>query len=318
MILELFLLFLGLALLVKGADFLVTGSSSLAKKFKISSLAIGLTIVAFGTSLPETIVNVYAGIQGNSDIGFGNIIGSNICNILLILGICACIFPLKIEKSTIMQEIPFALLACTNFFIYSNKSLINTSIENYITRADGLVIALPFLVFLYYIYFMIKNNKIKIEDDIRNLSFFKIICLITFGLVLLCAGGKMVVNSTVKIAQIMGISELLISCTIVAIGTSLPELITSVMAIIKKEMNIAVGNIIGSNIFNILFVIPVTCSISPMKVPKNINYDFGFMFFATILLLIFSINKKKEIQMWKGIIFLSTYLLYIGFLIIRG
>jgi len=316
-IISIMLLILGLYLLTKGADFLVDGAAAGSKKLGIPSLAIGLTVVAFGTSLPETVVNVYAVIQSNAEIAFGNIIGSNICNILLILGICACIAPLPFKKSTIKIEIPFALLSAFAFFIFSNKKLINATSENCLTKTDGISLLILFGIFLYYTYTMtLKKETEKLE--IKNMSLFKIIIMIIGGLTLLCIGGKITVNSAVQIAKQIGISDLFISCTIVAVGTSLPELVTSVVAVTKKQMGIAIGNIVGSNIFNILLVISVSCLINPLNVPPQINYDFAVMFIATIMLLIFALNKRNKLTKKHGIIFLSTYCVYIGYLLFRG
>lgn len=317
MITSFILLALGILLLVKGADLLIDGSVSLANKFNISSLVVGLTIVAFGTSLPETVVNVCASLNQHTDITFGNIIGSNICNILLILGVCTCIRNLLFQKSTIRIEIPFAFLAAAVFFLLSNKQFFGLS-GIYLTAIDGGIMLFFFMLFLYYIYLMCKNKNTEQDDCVKTYSWLKTILYIISGLIFLCFGGKLSVNSAVDIAKTLGISDLLISCTVLAIGTSLPEAVTSIVSVIKKQMNIAVGNIVGSNIFNILFIMSVSTFISPLKIPSSINYDFSFMFLATVLLWLFSVGKKNLMYRWQGIVFLLIYCGYIGFLVIRG
>jgi cation:H+ antiporter len=318
---EYLLLVLGLVLLVKGADFLVDGSSSLAKKFGISSLAVGLTVVAFGTSLPELMVNIYASLNGASEISFGNIIGSNIANILLILGICSIVSVIKFNKSTVWKEIPFALLAVILFFVLSNKSRIEGVKGGFITLIDGVVLLLFFLMFLYYVYELAKEKKLEVAKDvvIHTHSNLMISLMIIAGIVALYFGGEFTVKGAITIARQLGISELLISSTIIAIGTSLPELVTSILALVKKESELSVGNIVGSNIFNILFIIGISALISPIAVPALINFDFVFLFAATILLFAFLfVSKKHELKRWHGIIFILVYIAYIVFLIHRG
>ncbi len=319
--LDYLLLILGLALLYKGADYLVEGSSSLAKRLRISSLVIGLTIVAFGTSMPELIVNVFASIKGEAAVSFGNIIGSNIFNILLILGMAAVIVPLTVKKSTAYKEIPFALLAVAVLFVMSNKSFFFGYPGNVLTLADGIIMLIFFIIFLIYILGLIRAGKKNHheEPETKHHPLFKLILMIMGGLVALFLGGEFTVRGAVSIARQLGISELLISSTIVAAGTSLPELVTSVVAAIRKEMDISVGNIVGSNIFNIFLIMGVSAVISPLTVPSGINYDFIFLGAATVgLFAVMFIGTKRKIDRWEGITFLLMYAAYLAFLIKRG
>lgn len=318
---EYILIVAGLILLLKGANFLVDGSSSLAKKFGISSLAVGLTIVAFGTSLPELVVNVYASILGKSSVAFGNIIGSNIANILLILGISAIIINLKVERSTTLKEIPFALMAALVLFLLSNKTMINGTQDYQLTKTDGIVMLFFFIIFLYYVWELAKEGKKNITDEMKIVSHSntKITLMIVSGLAMLYFGGKWTVDGAVTIARNFGISELLISSTIVAVGTSLPEFITSIVAAMKKEMEIAVGNIVGSNIFNIFFIMAISAIIRPLSVPASLNFDFAFLIGATVLLFAFMwVGRKHELERWQGAIFILGYIAYVIFLIQRG
>lgn len=316
--LEYLQLIIGFIFLVKGADVLVDGSSALAKKFGISALAIGLTIVAFGTSMPELVVNTFAAIKNQPDISFGNIIGSNIVNILFILGLAAVIAPLKIKKSTIWKEIPFAFLAVLVLFLMSNKTLFNGKSSNIVTRIDGIILLVFFAIFLYYIFELVKGSK-NHTTTIKEYSGIAIFTMIVGGLIMLFIGGGWVVDGAVFLARKMGLSELFISTTIVAIGTSLPELVTSVVAASKKEYDLSVGNIVGSNIFNIFFIMGITSIISPIAAPPSINIDFIFLFIATLALFTaMFIGRKHQLERWQGIVFILMYIAYILFLIKRG
>ncbi len=316
MITSILMVLAGLFLLYKGADWLVEGSSTLAKRFGISPLVIGLTVVAFGTSMPELIVNVFAAIQSNAEISYGNIIGSNIFNILLILGITATIAPLAVNRTTVWKEIPFALLAAVTLLVMSNKLILSGS-PNVLTRADGIILLFFFAIFVYYIFGMMKDGIREEKDEKAGKSGIKMYLMIAGGLVLLFLGGRFTVNGAVSIAMSAGISQLLISSTIIAAGTSLPELITSIMAALKKEMDISVGNIVGSNIMNIFFILGVSTVISPIIVPVGINIDLFILLGASLLLFIFSRTNHK-LERWEAIVFLLLYMGYTAFLIFRG
>ena len=244
------LLVLGLALLIKGADWLVEGAASLARKFRIPELVIGLTIVAFGTSAPELIVNTFAAFEGSYDIVLGNIIGSNNFNLFIILGISSLITPLVVQSNIVWKEIPFSFLAAVILFILGNDYLFADNAPASLSRVDGLMLLAAFVLFLFYIYKNLKKEPEKKSEE-NKLSNIKITLFIIVGLAALIFGGRLVVNNAIIIAQALEISEKVIGLTIVAAGTSLPELATSLVAAAKKNNDIAVGNVIGSNIFNI-------------------------------------------------------------------
>ena len=310
MALQIFLLALGFVLLIKGSDWLVGGASALARKFNISDLSIGLTIVAFGTSAPELVVNTFAAFQGHHDIVLGNVIGSNIFNIYVILGIAGIITPLVIQSSTVSKEIPFSFLAIIIMYILGNDFF--TSSAGIISRLDGFILLILFCLFLYYVYKQLRVNVNVQDKEHINLSSLKIIILIISGLAGLIAGGRLIVVNAVQIAQAIGVSEKVIALTIVAAGTSLPELATSVVAALKKNNDIAVGNIIRSNIFNIFLILGASSVIKPVGYDKIFNIDLYFLSVGTIVLFIamFTGNRKK-LDRWEAVVFL---LLYCGYL----
>lgn len=323
MILDYILFFVGFFLLVYGAKWLVDGSSSLAKGLKIPTLIIGLTIVAFGTSAPEFLVNIIAAIKGTGGIAFGNIIGSNITNILLVLGVIAIIVPITVDNSTIRKEIPFSLLAILALFFVINDVFIDNLSQNLLTRADGFILLCFFGVFMYYIYEITrKNNSALITTawKIKKRKWFLELGMIFGGMLLLFLGGKWVVDGGIFIASQLGLSDYVIGASLVALGTSLPELVTSIVAIIKKEHSLAVGNIVGSNIFNIFWVLGMTSVISPVVIPKLINIDLIALFIITILLIFFImfLGRKYTLERKEGIILVALYLLYLAFLFFKG
>lgn len=323
MVLSSILFILGFLLLVKGADFLVNGSSSIAKKFGISNLVIGLTVVAFGTSAPELVVSALASWRGNSGVAMGNVIGSNISNTLLILGVSAIIIPLVVKKNTVHKEIPLSLLAVMAAFLMVNDRLIDGNIFNMLSRIDGLVLILFFIIFIYYSFGlskegegfieMIQDEKIEKRGNIFSFG------MILIGLVGLFLGGKLIVESATFFAQAFGLSENLIGLTIVAVGTSLPELAASVMAAYKGHTDIAVGNVIGSNIFNIFFVLGISSTIKGIPYPATLNQDFIVLIVITLLLLVLIFTGKKHVlDKREGGTLLGIYMIYLTFLIIRG
>lgn len=316
MLTEIFLLIIGLILLIKGADFLVDGASFLAKKFNISDLAVGLTIVAFGTSAPELVVNSFASYNGHFDIVFSNVIGSNNFNLFIVLGIVGLIYPLKVKTNTVWKEIPISLLAVFCVLILSNNVFTQLKVLN---RFDGVILLILFLGFLFYVYKNLKtenseNNKIETKKTQKsNLSIF---ILIAIGLAGLIIGGKLVVDNSIKLAEIFGMSQKLIGLTIVAVGTSLPELATSVVAALKKNNDIAVGNIIGSNIFNLFFILGISSVINPIKFNPSFNLDLTILGGGTILLFIYMFTGKKvKLDRWEAGILLFLYLTYTFFVI---
>jgi len=311
------LFIIGFFLLIKGADLLVDGSASIAKKLKISSIVIGLTIVAFGTSAPEFIVNIFASVQGNTEIAIGNILGSNIANILLILGISAIIYPITAKKNTVLKEIPLSLLAAVVLGLMANDMIIDGSGFSGITRIDGFILLSFFIIFLYYTFGITKSDKDIVEEEIKVFSYPKAIIFIILGLVGLTIGGKWIVDGAVKIAEFFNISQSLIGLTIVAIGTSLPELATSAIAAYKKQSDIAIGNVVGSNIFNIFWILGASAIIRPLPFNTSSNGDIAMTIFASILLfIVMFIGKKRVIERWQGVFMVTTYVGYIVFLVL--
>lgn len=316
MIAQILLLLLGFGILIKGADWLVDGGSALARKYKISELAIGLTIVAFGTSMPELVVNAFAAYQSHSEIVFGNIIGSNIFNLFAILGIAGLIAPLIVQSSTVWKEIPLSFLAAILLFLLSNSFVPEDGI---LSRIDGIILLICFCLFLYYVYRQLRGENIAVIINPKELSNLKIWLFIFIGLVFLVVGGRLVVVNSIKIASALGISQTIIGLTIVAAGTSLPELATSVVAAIKKNNDIAVGNIIGSNIFNIFFILGISALIKPVDYSIKFNDDLYLLGFGTILLFVAMFSgKKKKLDRWEAGILLLFYIVYTILLINRN
>ncbi len=309
---------LGFVFLIYGGSFLVDGASSLAKHFKTSDLVIGLTIVSFGTSAPELMVNVVSSIEAKGDITIGNIIGSNIANILLILGTSSLISPIRVKSSTIWKEIPLSMLAVVVLFILSNDTFVNGNYENIISRSDGLILLCFFTIFLSYIVTLSKQN---IEEEIIPSKYGKLTSFSFFiiGLLGLILGGKMVVNSGTAIAKNIGVSEALIGFTLIAIGTSLPELFASAIAAYKKNSDIAIGNIVGSNIFNIFWILGVSSIIRPIPFSSIFNLDIVFLIISSsFLFLLMFTEKKYTLHKKEGILFLILYGLYLTYLMLRG
>lgn len=317
MFLSIVLIIFGLIILIAGAEALVRGSSSLAKHFGISEIVIGLTIVAFGTSAPELIVNLFSAYRGSADIAIGNIIGSNIANVWLVLGVAAIIFPLTVKENTVWKEIPFALLAVILLFILGNDALFDRVGFNIITRTDGLALIAIFLVFMYYTFGLTKSKgePESVAKFSKKLSWL----MTSTGMLCLFFGGKLLVDNAVSLAHLAGLSETLIGLTIVAIGTSLPELVTSIVAAMRHHEDMAVGNVIGSIIFNVFWILGLTSIL--IDLPFNIltNVDAIISIGATLLLFIFMfIGKKHKLSRRKGVLFLSLYILYMVYLVIRG
>ena len=313
--------FVGIILLIKGANLLVDGSSSLAKKLGVSPLIVGLTIVAFGTSMPELVVSLLSTIKGTPQVVLGNIIGSNIANILLILGVTSIIWPIQIKRSVIRREIPFSILAALVLIIATNDYFTDPTQTSNLLKTEGLLMLCFFGIFLYYIVeFALKekNQIIKHRIEIQEYKTSISSLMILGGLVGLFFGGKWTVEGAVTIARVIGMSEFAISATIVAIGTSLPELVTAITAARKKQVDLVVGNIIGSNIFNIFFVLATTASVASILIPSFINTDLIFLLAISCLFFIFMfIGKKRKLERWQGIIFVILFVCYNIFLIIR-
>lgn len=300
-LIQIILLCVGFYMLVKGADWFVDGSSGIATKFKIPQLVIGLTIVAMGTSAPEAAVSITAALKGNADITVGNIVGSNILNILIILGVSVLITSLSVAKSTIIAEIPF-MIAVT--FL-----LLGTGYDGTIGLWEGIILLIVFVIYLGYLFLLAKKDKDKTEDNVKEISVAKSLLWTVVGLFLIVFGSNVTVDAATKIAQVLGLSERFIGLTIVALGTSLPELFTSVSAARKGNADIAIGNIVGSNIFNILFVIGVSASIIPVPFATGFRFDTIVAVVASVLLLVCSV-KDNKLKRWAGPVFLLSYLVY--------
>ncbi len=310
--LNFFLIIGGLALTIFSAHWLVNGASSIAKHYGISDIVIGLTVVAFGTSAPELTINVLSAVEGSTDIAIGNILGSNIANILLILGIAAIIFPLPILKSSRNKEIPFSLIAAVVLWLLANDKLFDSSVTgNFISAMDGIILLIFFCFFLFYSFRLAKTPGIK-SETVKSITINKSIFLILIGLTGLYFGGKYMVEGAINFASSIGMSQRVIGLTIVAIGTSIPELATSVVAALKKNAGIAVGNVVGSNIFNIFFVLGTTAVIKPLPFDAEIQFDVIFTIFASLLLFLTAFTfKKNKIDRIEGFFFLLIYIGYI-------
>ncbi len=327
MFIQIIIMLVGFALLVKGADLLVDGASNIAKKFHIPEIVIGLTIVSVGTSMPELMVSLTSALEGHSDMSIGNVVGSNIANLLLILGICAIIKNLNFKKETKYFESPFALIVTILLFIFGNNCIIDGS--GVIGRGAGFVLIGLCILFIIYNIIMAKKGEdfdgiskdlviVNIEMSTARYT-IKSIIFIILGIVCLKFGGDFVVDSASEIARILGMSEKLISLTIIAVATSLPELATSVIATKKGEVDLAIGNIIGSCIFNILLIIGLSAIITPISYSLNYNKDIICLIVATIFLALFPfIGKKDEMTRANGIIYLIGYIAYSISLIITN
>ncbi|MFO7622691.1 MAG: calcium/sodium antiporter [Bacteroidales bacterium] len=316
-----YLLFiLGFVILITGANMLIDGSASIARKLSISNIAIGLTVVAFGTSAPEFIVSFFATLKGNTDLAIGNILGSNIANILLVLGISAIIYPIAVQRNTVLKEIPFSLLAVLLLGVTANDILFDREATSVISRIDGLVFLLFLVIFITYT-FGISKLKENGEDanEVKNYGYFKSAAFILIGLVFLVLGGKWIVDGAVRIAEQFNVSQSLIGLTVIAVGTSLPELATSVVAAFKKQTDIAIGNIVGSNVLNILWILGFNALIRPLPLNPASNIDILMTIFASLILFIsMYISKKHVIERWQGIVMVVIYFIYVVFLIISG
>lgn len=317
MFLALLLLIVGFAILIKGADFLVNGASSVAKKFNISNLAIGLTVVAFGTSTPEFIVSCYSALEGRNDASFGNVIGSNNFNLLFILGIAGLIYPLTVQRNTVKYEVPISLLAALVLYIVVNDQIILSSPANLLSRWDALILIVFFGLFMMYVYRTMNTASEYEESPIKMYATPVATGMIILGLAMLIGGGTLVVDNAVVIAEHYGLSQKLIGLTILAAGTSLPELATSAVAAYRKNTDIAIGNVIGSNIFNIFLILGLTGLINPIPYNDLMNFDIEVLGATTLLLMVFmfTINQRK-LDRWEAFLLLVGYVSYTVYLVV--
>jgi cation:H+ antiporter len=317
MLIPILLLLLGFGILIKGADFLVNGASSAAKKYGISNLAIGLTVVAFGTSMPELIVSLLSALDGKNDASFGNVIGSNNFNLLFILGIAGLIYPLVVQRNTVKYEVPLSLLAAGVLFLLVNDSIWGGEGAGSLSRIDSIILLAFFAGFIFYIYrTMSHTTDLEEGEPIKIYSMPLAIGMVILGLAMLIGGGQLVVNNALEIARAYGLSEKLIGLTILAAGTSLPELATSCVAAYRKNTDIAIGNVVGSNIFNIFFILGITGVINPMPYNAAMNFDLYVLMGSTVLLMIFmfTLNTRK-LDRWEAALLLGGYIVYTVYLI---
>ena len=313
-------LILGIALIILSANWLVNGASAIAKRFGINDLVIGLTIVAFGTSAPELTVNIFSVLKGSTDIAIGTVLGSNISNTFFIIGIMAAIYPVSIQNNTKWKEIPFSLLAIIVLALLANDIFIDNAKENFLSRIDGAILLCFMIIFFVYTFGMAKKNKAvdQSSEGIKTMPVSKAVFLIIIGLFGLFFGGKYLIEGAVEIATLLGMSEKVIGLTIIAIGTSLPELATSIVAATKHKPDMAIGNIIGSNIFNIFFILGTTAMIKPLSFDSSMNFDILVVLLASILLFLTTITLgRKIISRAEGIIFLVIYVSFITYSILK-
>jgi len=310
--LNIVLLVLGFVLLIYGANWLVDGATSLAKMYNIPNIVIGLTIVAFGTSSPELVVNVLASVNGQSDIVLGNILGSNIFNVMGILGLSAIIYPLTVKTNTTWIEIPLALLSALVMLTMANDMFLDGAESSMIGRVEGLGLLFFFIIFMVYNLGLMKKNPEQSDVSITYLSRPKSLLYILGGMVGLVVGGNLIVESASELARGFGISERIIALTIVSIGTSAPELATSITAVRKKNVDIAIGNVVGSNIFNTFLVLGIAAIVNPVQVNVNSNFDLLTNVLASFLLFLFLFTgRKRQLERWEGLLLLLLYLLYL-------
>ncbi|MEQ8472015.1 MAG: calcium/sodium antiporter [Marinoscillum sp.] len=324
MLITYILFVIGFVILIKSADILVDGAGSIAKRFAIPELIIGLTIVSFGTSMPELIVNVLASLKGSSELAIGNIFGSNIANILLILGASALVKPLPIQKSIYYTEIPISLVATFMVGFLANATLFSqegTGLS--ISRLDGVLLLLFFGLFMTYIYVVSQDKKEDFidpeESEVKLMSMTKSLILVSLGVFGLFIGGKWIVDGAILMAQNFGLSESFIGLTVIAVGTSLPELVTSIVAAKKGRADMAIGNVIGSNIFNILWILGISALIKPLPFNELNNDDILMLIFSNTVLIFAVINgKKPKVSRFEGLVFVAIYFAYITYLVMRG
>ncbi len=311
------LLSLGLGLILAGANFLTDGASAVAKRFNISPLVIGLTIVAFGTSAPELTVSVTSAVGGSAELAVGNVVGSNIFNILMIVGVTAVVAPIAISRGTLKHEIPLALLSSVVVLICANDIFLGVGAENVLSRADGLLMLCFFAIFLAYTFAIARSHSDEEQgDEIKSLPIWRCVLYIIGGLAALIFGGNLFVDGSSEIARSLGVSESVIGLTLVAMGTSLPELATSVVAALKKNPEIAIGNVVGSSLFNVFFILGTSATISPLPLGGITNFDLCSLVAASLLLFVAGLYyKTRTITRAEGVVMILCYVGYTTYLI---
>jgi len=314
------LVIISLWIILKSADYFVQGASSVAVKLGMSIFVVGLTIVAIGTSAPELFINVIAASSGATDLSIGNIIGSNIAGILLGLGIAALFIPLALKSKTVWKELPFSLLGAVMLLIFGADKFIDGGIENIVTRSEGLTFLAFFIIFIVYTFGLNKNDKVDESEgeDVEEYSWLKSVVYIIGGVIGLVVGGSLTVESATIIASHLGLSQNLIGLTVVAAGTSLPEIVTAVVAARRGQMDMVVGGIIGTIIFNIFFALGFTAVVAPLPFKYDNIVDAFILMMITIIFFIFMfVGKKHTLEKWQGIVFILLYVLYIAFAVLR-
>lgn len=313
---DIVLLIGGLLLILAGANALTDGAASVARRFHISSLVIGLTIVAFGTSAPELTVSVVSALKGSADMALGNVVGSNLFNTLMIVGCTAAIVPIHVTKGTLSKEIPLCILASVVLYICANDVLIDKASANAISSSDGMLLLCFFLIFLGYTFAIARNGSSESESGIKEMPVWKSLLFIGGGLAGLVYGGRFFVDGASGIARYLGAGESLIGLTLVAGGTSLPELATSVVAALKKNPEMAIGNVIGSNLFNLFFVLGCSAAISPLDIQGITHLDLVMLVGSSMLLFVFGwLFGERVISRIEGIFLIACYIGYTGYLV---
>ncbi|MCC9168806.1 calcium/sodium antiporter [Pontibacter harenae] len=316
---DIVILLAGFVCLIFGADKLVDASSSLASRLGIPNIVIGLTIVAFGTSAPELVVNLFAAVENNTEMVLGNVLGSNIFNVLAILGISSLLYPLTVKTNTTWLEIPLSLLAAVAVLIIAGDVYLDNSTEGYISRAEGLLLLLFFSIFLVYNLKVAQSSPTDEGTETKDYTYLQAVLFIGLGLAGLVLGGRLIVTSAVGIAQAFGLSERVIGLTVVSIGTSLPELATSVVAVRKRNVDIAIGNVVGSNIFNIFLILGLSAVVTPLQVNASSFVDIAVNIAAGLLLFTFVFTGKgRQLARWEGAVLLALYLAYLALLVSQG
>lgn len=317
MLFNIVLLLVGFVALILGAVKLVDAASSLAAKLGVPSIVIGLTIVAFGTSAPEMVVNVFASVQGSSEMVLGNVLGSNIFNVFGILGVCAIMAPLTVKSNTTWLEIPMSLLAAISVLVLGADIFLDGTTVNFLSRVEGVILLLFFAVFLVYNLTVAKKGNTDEEIETYDYSNAKAILFIVLGMAGLIIGGRLIVDNAVEIAEAIGLSERVIGLTVVSIGTSLPELATSIVAVRRKNVDIAIGNVVGSNIFNIFLILGISIVITPFTLSDNALFDILVNILASVLLFVFVFTGKgRRLERWEGVILVTAYIGYVTYLLI--
>ena len=315
------LLIVGLVLILVGADALVNGASDVARKYGISEFVVGLTIVGIGTSAPELVVSALSAIQGSSDIAIGNVVGSNISNVFLILGITTLITPVILTKTNLKYDLPIALGVSVLLFFLAYDTLFFGGEKNIISRWDGLILIVGFAIFMIYSFATASDDQFSESEQDENkerVKMGKAIIQIILGLAGLIIGGRLFVNSGSSIAKSLGVSDAFIGITVMAVGTSLPELAASINAALKKKSQMALGNVIGSNIFNILLILGVSSVIRPLTLGDITFVDMAMMISTTVLIILGALAIcRREIKRWQGLIFVLIYIAYIIYLAIN-